>query len=132
MIASEIGLEVYRRRRRDSAKAPFKDAGFSLAAGPVDKLTEWEPVGQLKDSENGVVVYLFNSEEACRALIRGMEIGGIDPVMSAIGTTNLGCPGVIREIDNYEEYQELLWDRPDGSVVVIDCRDSEEDREEPS
>lgn len=122
MNSNTIGLKVFRRWSRDNEHNSWSVEGFSLEPGVNDTLHMANVVDLLADDDNGLVVYLFSTTNECEAFRLGLMTTGEDDMMSASGMTNLGCPGVIREIEETEVYLDLLGDGEDGMIPVIDYR----------
>lgn len=78
-----------------------------------------------KNNPRSLIVFLFNSLPEARSFCEGIDWYQGDTRTLALGMTNLGIPGVIREVDDPELDERL--DRedvdPDTDILVVDLGD---------
>jgi len=82
-----------------------------------------EIVQSCPENLNGVVIYVFNTEEQATAFEEGLVTATGQSHLSVAGTSSLGLPAVIREIDEYSLYQEYIQESgaEEDDILVSDC-----------
>jgi len=102
-----------------------KKIGLTLQATNVGYSFDYN-VGKIVQScpenLNGVVVYVFNTEEQATAFEEGLVTATGQSHLSVAGTSSLGLPAVIREIDEYSLYQDYIQESgaEENDILVFD------------